>query len=163
MLFTAKQHFDCVNELSTRRSETVQSVFLLPLTSSSPRHSRYFVLLLFSGLFSLSRSFFFLTTTSWKNFPKMSPEGKKLLNIIILGFAFMFMFTAFQTCGNIEVGVSLNQSITQTNNQSILTSHVPQLTKKNAIIKNCPPSLSVQQTVIKSFNSTDFHGSGYTR
>ncbi|XP_070704275.1 UNC93-like protein MFSD11 [Pempheris klunzingeri] len=50
----------------------------------------------------------------------MSPEGKKLLNIIILGFGFMFMFTAFQTCGNIE------------------------------------------QTVIKSFNSSEFHGSGYT-
>ncbi|KAM9392725.1 UNC93-like protein MFSD11 [Pholidichthys leucotaenia] len=51
---------------------------------------------------------------------KMSPEGKKLFNIIILGFGFMFMFTAFQTCGNIE------------------------------------------QTVIKSFNSTEFRGSGYT-
>lgn len=50
----------------------------------------------------------------------MGPEGKKLLNIVILGFGFMFMFTAFQTCGNIE------------------------------------------QTVIKSFNSTEFHGSGYT-
>ncbi|KAM6905566.1 UNC93-like protein MFSD11 [Xenentodon cancila] len=50
----------------------------------------------------------------------MSPEGKKLSNIIILGFGFMLMFTAFQTCGNIE------------------------------------------QTVIKSFNSTEFHGSGYT-
>ncbi|XP_066560898.1 UNC93-like protein MFSD11 [Amia ocellicauda] len=50
----------------------------------------------------------------------MSPEGKTLLNIIILGFGFMFMFTAFQTCGNVE------------------------------------------QTVIKNFNSTDFHGSGYT-
>uniref|UniRef100_A0A4W6DDM0 Major facilitator superfamily domain containing 11 n=1 Tax=Lates calcarifer TaxID=8187 RepID=A0A4W6DDM0_LATCA len=50
----------------------------------------------------------------------MSPEGKRLLNIVILGFGFMFMFTAFQTCGNIE------------------------------------------QTVIKSFNSTEFHGSGYT-
>ncbi|XP_060945346.1 UNC93-like protein MFSD11 [Limanda limanda] len=50
----------------------------------------------------------------------MTPEGKKLLNIIILGFGFMFMFTAFQTCGNIE------------------------------------------QTVLKSFNSTEFHGSGYT-
>ncbi|CAB1439704.1 unnamed protein product [Pleuronectes platessa] len=50
----------------------------------------------------------------------MNPEGKKLLNIIILGFGFMFMFTAFQTCGNIE------------------------------------------QTVLKSFNSTEFHGSGYT-
>uniref|UniRef100_A0A8C2WK95 Major facilitator superfamily domain containing 11 n=1 Tax=Cyclopterus lumpus TaxID=8103 RepID=A0A8C2WK95_CYCLU len=50
----------------------------------------------------------------------MSPEGKKLLNIVILGFGFMFMFTAFQTCGNIE------------------------------------------QTVLKSFNNTEFHGSGYT-
>uniref|UniRef100_A0AAQ6APQ1 Major facilitator superfamily domain containing 11 n=1 Tax=Amphiprion ocellaris TaxID=80972 RepID=A0AAQ6APQ1_AMPOC len=50
----------------------------------------------------------------------MSPEGKRLSNIIILGFGFMFMFTAFQTCGNIE------------------------------------------QTVIKSFNSSEFHGSGYT-
>ncbi|XP_017293787.1 UNC93-like protein MFSD11 [Kryptolebias marmoratus] len=50
----------------------------------------------------------------------MGPEGKKLLNIIVLGFGFMFMFTAFQTCGNIE------------------------------------------QTIIKSFNSTEFHGSGYT-
>ncbi|XP_043946426.1 UNC93-like protein MFSD11 [Protopterus annectens] len=50
----------------------------------------------------------------------MSPEWKKLLNIIVLGFGFMFMFTAFQTCGNIE------------------------------------------QTVILSLNSTEFHGSGYT-
>ncbi|KAJ8254489.1 hypothetical protein COCON_G00211010 [Conger conger] len=50
----------------------------------------------------------------------MTPEGKSLLNIFILGFGFMFMFTAFQTCGNIE------------------------------------------QTVIKSYNDTDFHGSGYT-
>ncbi|XP_069849018.1 UNC93-like protein MFSD11 isoform X2 [Dipodomys merriami] len=50
----------------------------------------------------------------------MSPESKKLFNVIILGVAFMFMFTAFQTCGN------------------------------------------VAQTVIRSLNSTDFHGSGYT-
>ncbi|XP_004630272.1 UNC93-like protein MFSD11 [Octodon degus] len=50
----------------------------------------------------------------------MSPESKKLFNIIILGVAFMFMFTAFQTCGN------------------------------------------VAQTVIRSLNSTDFHGSEYT-
>ncbi|XP_063077592.1 UNC93-like protein MFSD11 [Engraulis encrasicolus] len=50
----------------------------------------------------------------------MGPEGKSLLNIVILGFGFMFIFTAFQTCGNIE------------------------------------------QTVLKSFNSTEFHGSGYT-
>ncbi|XP_005993257.1 UNC93-like protein MFSD11 [Latimeria chalumnae] len=49
----------------------------------------------------------------------MSPEGRNLLNIIILGFAFMFIFTAFQTCGNVE------------------------------------------QTVIKSLNSSDFHASGY--
>ncbi|XP_077590750.1 UNC93-like protein MFSD11 [Stigmatopora nigra] len=50
----------------------------------------------------------------------MGPEGKKLMNIIVLGVGFMFIFTAFQTCGNIE------------------------------------------QTVIKSFNSTTFHASGYT-
>ncbi|XP_031417267.1 UNC93-like protein MFSD11 [Clupea harengus] len=50
----------------------------------------------------------------------MGPEGKSLLNIVILGFGFMFMFTAFTTCGNIE------------------------------------------QTVLKSYNSSDFHGSGYT-
>ncbi|XP_072298806.1 UNC93-like protein MFSD11 [Eucyclogobius newberryi] len=50
----------------------------------------------------------------------MNLEGKKLLNIVVLGLAFMFMFTAFQTCGNIE------------------------------------------QTVLISFNGTDFHGTGYT-
>lgn len=50
----------------------------------------------------------------------MRPETKLLINIFILGAGFMFMFTAFQTCGNIE------------------------------------------QTVIMSFNSTEFHGSGYT-
>ncbi|CAL8311674.1 unnamed protein product [Arctogadus glacialis] len=40
----------------------------------------------------------------------MTPEGKALSNIVILGFGFMFMFTAFQTCGNIEQTVikSLN-------------------------------------------------------
>ncbi|CAL8273878.1 unnamed protein product [Lota lota] len=40
----------------------------------------------------------------------MTPEGKALLNIVILGFGFMLMFTAFQTCGNIEQTVikSLN-------------------------------------------------------
>uniref|UniRef100_UPI00398F14F6 UNC93-like protein MFSD11 n=1 Tax=Pristiophorus japonicus TaxID=55135 RepID=UPI00398F14F6 len=50
----------------------------------------------------------------------MTPEGIKLMNVIILGCSFMFVFTAFQTCGNIE------------------------------------------QTVIKSINSTRFQGSGYT-
>ncbi|MCI4385288.1 hypothetical protein PGIGA_G00048760 [Pangasianodon gigas] len=50
----------------------------------------------------------------------MRPERKSLLNIIVLGLGFMLIFTAFQTCGNIE------------------------------------------QTVLKSFNSTEFHGSGYT-
>uniref|UniRef100_A0A8C5GGZ5 UNC93-like protein MFSD11 n=1 Tax=Gouania willdenowi TaxID=441366 RepID=A0A8C5GGZ5_GOUWI len=47
-------------------------------------------------------------------------QPQKLRNIVILGFAFMLVFTAFQTCENIE------------------------------------------QTVIKSFNSSEFHGSGYT-
>ncbi|XP_053565544.1 UNC93-like protein MFSD11 [Bombina bombina] len=42
----------------------------------------------------------------------MSPEKKKLINIVILGFAFMFMFTAFQTCGNVAQTVisSLNNT-----------------------------------------------------
>ncbi|XP_078081645.1 UNC93-like protein MFSD11 [Mustelus asterias] len=50
----------------------------------------------------------------------MMAEGTKLMNVIILGLSFMLVFSAFQTCGNIE------------------------------------------QTVIKSINSTQFHGSGYT-
>ncbi|XP_077315405.1 UNC93-like protein MFSD11 [Lithobates pipiens] len=42
----------------------------------------------------------------------MTPEQKKLMNIFILGFAFMFMFTAFQTCGNVAQTVisSLNNT-----------------------------------------------------
>ncbi|XP_048410878.1 UNC93-like protein MFSD11 isoform X3 [Stegostoma tigrinum] len=50
----------------------------------------------------------------------MTPEGTKLMNVIILGCGFLLVFSAFQTGGNIE------------------------------------------QTVIKSVNSTRFHGSGYT-
>uniref|UniRef100_A0A5S6N6X4 UNC93-like protein MFSD11 n=1 Tax=Xenopus tropicalis TaxID=8364 RepID=A0A5S6N6X4_XENTR len=42
----------------------------------------------------------------------MSPESRKLLNIIILGIGFMFMFTAFQTSGNVAQTVisSLNST-----------------------------------------------------
>ncbi|KAM9296929.1 UNC93-like protein MFSD11 [Gastrophryne carolinensis] len=42
----------------------------------------------------------------------MAPEQKKLLNIFILGCAFMFMFTAFQTSGNVAQTVlsSLNST-----------------------------------------------------
>lgn len=29
----------------------------------------------------------------------------KFVNVLILGFGFMFVFTAFQTMGNIQVGV----------------------------------------------------------
>ncbi|NXH22422.1 MFS11 protein, partial [Bucco capensis] len=38
----------------------------------------------------------------------MSPGSKKLFNIIILGVSFMFIFTAFQTCGNIAQTVITN-------------------------------------------------------
>lgn len=44
----------------------------------------------------------------------MTPEGKALSNIVVLGFGFMLMFTAFQTCGNIEVcvcGVCAQQTL----------------------------------------------------
>lgn len=39
----------------------------------------------------------------WAQEIKMRPECKSLLNIFVLGLGFMLMFTAFQTCGNIEV------------------------------------------------------------
>ncbi|XP_060620571.1 UNC93-like protein MFSD11 [Anolis sagrei] len=38
----------------------------------------------------------------------MNSETKKQLNIIVLGTAFMFMFTAFQTCGNVAQTVITN-------------------------------------------------------
>ncbi|XP_051490834.1 UNC93-like protein MFSD11 [Apus apus] len=42
----------------------------------------------------------------------MSPESKKLFNIILLGVSFMFIFTAFQTCGNIAQTVITNLNST---------------------------------------------------
>ncbi|NXS92581.1 MFS11 protein, partial [Jacana jacana] len=42
----------------------------------------------------------------------MSPDSKKLFNIIILGVSFMFIFTAFQTCGNIAQTVITNLNST---------------------------------------------------
>ncbi|NXP11322.1 MFS11 protein, partial [Thinocorus orbignyianus] len=42
----------------------------------------------------------------------MSPDSKKLFNIIILGVSFMFLFTAFQTCGNIAQTVITNLNST---------------------------------------------------
>ncbi|XP_030064016.1 UNC93-like protein MFSD11 isoform X1 [Microcaecilia unicolor] len=42
----------------------------------------------------------------------MTPDNKKLFNIIILGCAFMFMFTAFQTCGNVAQTVIANLNST---------------------------------------------------
>ncbi|XP_054249774.1 UNC93-like protein MFSD11 isoform X2 [Indicator indicator] len=42
----------------------------------------------------------------------MSPASKKLFNIIILGLSFMFIFTAFQTCGNIAQTVITNLNST---------------------------------------------------
>ncbi|XP_061472313.1 UNC93-like protein MFSD11 [Rhineura floridana] len=38
----------------------------------------------------------------------MNSETKRQLNIVVLGTAFMFMFTAFQTCGNIAQTVITN-------------------------------------------------------
>ncbi|NXG29196.1 MFS11 protein, partial [Dromaius novaehollandiae] len=38
----------------------------------------------------------------------MSPESKQLFNILMLGVSFMFIFTAFQTCGNIAQTVITN-------------------------------------------------------
>ena len=38
---------------------------------------------------------------------RVSQCDKRLFNIIVLGFSFMFMFTAFQTCSMIEVSAHM--------------------------------------------------------
>uniref|UniRef100_A0A8C2UGM1 UNC93-like protein MFSD11 n=1 Tax=Coturnix japonica TaxID=93934 RepID=A0A8C2UGM1_COTJA len=42
----------------------------------------------------------------------MTPDSKKLFNVLILGISFMFIFTAFQTCGNIAQTVITNLNST---------------------------------------------------
>ncbi|OXB57841.1 hypothetical protein ASZ78_008276 [Callipepla squamata] len=94
----------------------------------------------------------------------MSPESKKLFNILILGISFMFIFTAFQTCGNIAVGVHV-----KTFHSSMTLSFVLCLMYELLLMQmisgssdNIACDFSSQQTVITNLNSTDFHGSGYT-
>ncbi|KGL73474.1 UNC93-like MFSD11 [Tinamus guttatus] len=43
----------------------------------------------------------------------MSPDSKNFFNILILGVSFMFIFTAFQTCGNIAQTVITNLNSTE--------------------------------------------------
>lgn len=57
----------------------------------------------------------------------MSPEGKTLLNIIILGLGFMVMFTAFGTCGNIEVGFELFHTLEIHDLMNVITSALARL------------------------------------
>lgn len=66
----------------------------------------------------------------------MSPEGKALLNIVILGLGFMVMFTAFGTCGNIEVGFRADKNLVI-------------LVYKKLFTDNHMYALVFQQTVIK--------------
>lgn len=94
----------------------------------------------------------------------MSPEGKTLLNVIVLGLGFMVMFTAFSTCGNIEVGFelfTLGNARADKYYNIRCTYRLIALKMSSMTIK--PTFSPFQQTVIKSFNSTEFHGSGYTR
>lgn len=81
----------------------------------------------------------FLGSSFFKKKPaKMKPEGKKLLNIVILGISFMFLFTAFQTCGNIEV--SFPKQILEKNSTNLQIRHTVDLFSKQLSRASTAPS-----------------------
>lgn len=123
-----KTAFHCVNELSTVRSETVQSVLLL---TSSSHHSHYFVLLLFSGLFSLSRSFLsffnsdfpeeFSKNESWRE--KAVKHHHPGLRLYVYVHCLPDMWQHRGGCVSQSVNHSPSQSINQSMNSWLVTCH----------------------------------------